>query len=970
MVGGGGRGPGEQERLTVTFEETETSTAQRPAELEARLEARLEALAAGCRPTRSRSMLFEIPDTGYIERQRTYWVGNIKNNVANRRYLRSTLRQTGDIEALTVRKKDASRSTSWALVTFARAPDLTSPRQLADGCTIALLDETRICSADAVCTRLFHDYKSTLDLTCDDERNYMEFSSFARMMRNTFEADPESIQAMWSLPEFVDRTTCLERKEVVTLEKFRDTLQDLGLLADLGFNIQGEEPAASAEEQAEADQTGVFMQQERGREGREAPIDPQNCCLKSKTGEAPIDPQNWRCLKSKTVFAVFSIWDAWLVLLLCYVTATVPVRIGFGIETILWSGWFCMDILTDLSFVLDILKNFLSHHHLVDEDRCIKNFAEVRRFYLGTLGIPRWLDCRKRKNRGRGWKPGPFYIDLFSSLPITYLQMALNKQGNNTTKLLRLLRILRLMKLLQLAKVGNLLDRNAESLRDVDEFAIVKAACSTAVFAHLIGCGWHYLALDRQGGFKQPSWMTDYDDSLISNSSSFADRYIASLYFATTTLSTVGYGDILPTNTDERIYVALCQVIGVFTFGYTMGTLSGYIMEPNLDPRQKRYTELMPAIDAYLRMKRVPKDETDDSDNLSRESIRKKLGHVLLHDPDFGVVDEERCLEAMRAIDTNIEREVVRTIYKDHPVPRLFKIYKPTSDVMVDLAHYLEPAHNRAGERDFEPGETIVEQGAVARGIYVIERGECEVWLDGTKEDTLLRQGDCFGEISAMGRGDGTDGRQHTRRVSTYSGASVGETKVRCNFLSIERMEKLFARYPEMERTLRMQVSLRRAKEARTRREKQLKLAGFPTTVAMAAAEFRDICAAEDLSMPEISADLKRGHSGTTLTFDAISRWLQNFSELLPISEDLQCQQRLDKIRLVFDTVDGDGVVNEREFWRGCQTFLNDPHKIAGDIEAREPSVGEKVQELTEQMQRLTTMVQSIAENCTNTQQR
>ena len=45
------------------------------------------------------------------------------------------------------------------------------------------------------------------------------------------------------------------------------------------------------------------------------------------------------------------------------------------------------------------------------------------------------------------------------------------------------------------------------------------------------------------------------------------------MYFILTLLSSVGYGDMFPTNSPERVYIVIFQIIGVFFFSYIMGQL-------------------------------------------------------------------------------------------------------------------------------------------------------------------------------------------------------------------------------------------------------------------------------------------------------------------------------------------------------------------------------------------------------------
>ncbi|WP_143593625.1 cyclic nucleotide-binding domain-containing protein [Synechococcus sp. 1G10] len=55
-------------------------------------------------------------------------------------------------------------------------------------------------------------------------------------------------------------------------------------------------------------------------------------------------------------------------------------------------------------------------------------------------------------------------------------------------------------------------------------------------------------------------------------------------------------------------------------------------------------------------------------------------------------------------------------------------------------------------ERDFEAGETIIQEGSGGAAFYVIETGEASVTIQG-KPHSVLRQGDYFGEIALIDEG-------------------------------------------------------------------------------------------------------------------------------------------------------------------------------------------------------------------------
>lgn len=74
------------------------------------------------------------------------------------------------------------------------------------------------------------------------------------------------------------------------------------------------------------------------------------------------------------------------------------------------------------------------------------------------------------------------------------------------------------------------------------------------------------------------------------------DKYVTALYWSMSTLTTVGYGDVIPGNSNEKIMsmigytpaavadlIALCKgmVIGVTVFAYFMGSMSSMMSSLN-----------------------------------------------------------------------------------------------------------------------------------------------------------------------------------------------------------------------------------------------------------------------------------------------------------------------------------------------------------------------------------------------------
>ena len=63
--------------------------------------------------------------------------------------------------------------------------------------------------------------------------------------------------------------------------------------------------------------------------------------------------------------------------------------------------------------------------------------------------------------------------------------------------------------------------------------------------------------------------------------SSWAYRYVFSLYFACTTMFTVGYGDITPQNPWEILAVLAVQVVGIINMGYVINEVGRCLSKIN-----------------------------------------------------------------------------------------------------------------------------------------------------------------------------------------------------------------------------------------------------------------------------------------------------------------------------------------------------------------------------------------------------
>ncbi|CAN0573553.1 unnamed protein product, partial [Ectocarpus sp. 12 AP-2014] len=117
--------------------------------------------------------------------------------------------------------------------------------------------------------------------------------------------------------------------------------------------------------------------------------------------------------------------------------------------------------------------------------------------------------------------------------------------------------------------------------------SLLKMLVYMTYIAHILGCMWHWLVTFEAEGI---SWASKFGVEEVVQAS-LGTRYVASIYWAFTTMTTVGYGDIVVTTTVERCFCVVGMLIGATVFGYIVGNVS--VMMESFDLQSALRTEKM-----------------------------------------------------------------------------------------------------------------------------------------------------------------------------------------------------------------------------------------------------------------------------------------------------------------------------------------------------------------------------------------
>ena len=155
---------------------------------------------------------------------------------------------------------------------------------------------------------------------------------------------------------------------------------------------------------------------------------------------------------------------------------------------------------------------------------------------------------------------------------------------------LRLLRLLRLVKLILVSRSARRL-RNSWNAVNPSLLRMGILAFWIIMTAHFVAIGWLLVGGVPDTGLSPP------------------EQYLQALYWTTTTLTTIGYGDITPVGTVQILYTIVIQIIGAGLYGFVIGTIATLIA--NVDVAKSNFQDRLERIQTFLRFRNIPTDLQD-----------------------------------------------------------------------------------------------------------------------------------------------------------------------------------------------------------------------------------------------------------------------------------------------------------------------------------------------------------------------
>jgi len=397
-------------------------------------------------------------------------------------------------------------------------------------------------------------------------------------------------------------------------------------------------------------------------------------------------------------------WGLAMVATILYVVLAVPFMVAFDIEDSLSTS--IVDFTCSLLYIVDVAVTF--NTGFFENGIFITTRRLIAKRYLRT-----WL-----------------LFDMVSAFPYDWIfEQPLDTSSGSSMRgpaVMRIVKIGRLLKSLRLVRVARVqmhLVRVSQKLTSGTLEVLFRACYLLVVLlgvAHWVACGFFYVCRFTE---TTESWIYQYslqDADLI-------DQYVASFYWAITTLTTTGYGDIHPINTTEKVYGVCIMVVSAVVFSIVIGKIGASISSVDKDANEHR--ELTVEVARQLKQAEVP-----------NETIFRAVRYL-----DY--VWETR--KKRKVLDRRILgyfSEPLRNEVSEH-------IYGP-SLVKVEMFARFEPALVLQLARNiqtevFAQDDVIFQAGQTSALLYFIEEGKVEIYDQRSNHTfSVLQANDHFGEIA------------------------------------------------------------------------------------------------------------------------------------------------------------------------------------------------------------------------------
>ncbi|GMP73939.1 hypothetical protein CsSME_00031517 [Camellia sinensis var. sinensis] len=376
----------------------------------------------------------------------------------------------------------------------------------------------------------------------------------------------------------------------------------------------------------------------------------------------------------------------------------------FLIGLVIYSAWICPFEFAFLTYKRDalfIIDNVVNGFFAIDI---------ILTFFVAYLDSQSYLLIDDPKKIAIRYISTWFTFDICSTVPFQPLSLLLFPSHSSGIgfKLLNMLRLWRLR------RVSSLFARLEKDIRFNYFWTRCTKLISVTLFAvHCAGC-IYYLIADR---YPDPdkTWIGAVYPNF--KEASLWDRYVTSIYWSITTLTTTGYGDLHAENFREMLFDIFYMLFNLGLTSYIIGNMTNLVV--HWTSRTRNFRDTVRATSEFARRNQLPSRIQDQI-----------LSHVCLNFKTQGLKQQETLNGLPKGIRSSIAQflffPIVQNAHLFHGVSRDF-LFQSVPEMEAEY---------------FPPKEDVILQNEAPTDLYILVSGAVVLGK--------AIAGDMFGEIGVL----------------------------------------------------------------------------------------------------------------------------------------------------------------------------------------------------------------------------
>ncbi|XP_057968813.1 potassium channel AKT1 [Malania oleifera] len=253
-----------------------------------------------------------------------------------------------------------------------------------------------------------------------------------------------------------------------------------------------------------------------------------------------------------------------------------------------------------------------------------------------------------------------------------------------------------------------------------------KLICVTLFSVHCAGCFYYLLAANY--GNPKKTWTGAAGDDFLEQS--LWHRYVTSMYWSITTLTTVGYGDLHPVNTREMIFDIIYMFFNLGLTSYLIGNMTNLVVHGT--SRTRKFRDTIQAASSFAQRNQLPLRLQD-----------QMLAHLCLkfRTDSEGLQQQETLDSLPKAIRSSISHFLFYSL-----LDKVYLFRGVSDDLLFQLVSEMKPEY-------FPPKEDVILQNEAPTDFYILVTGAVDLLVLKNNVEQVVgeaRTGDLCGEIGVL----------------------------------------------------------------------------------------------------------------------------------------------------------------------------------------------------------------------------